>query len=107
MTANLETFAAILRDHLASYRRMPHHELAARIGSPLHGLDVIDGTTQGGTLYTIETNILWDDRSKRQIRVIASLSTGRRGCLLGFIPAFSPDVADEFILAPDGTFLGD
>ena len=107
MTADLETFAAILRDHLASYRRMPHHELAARIGSPLHGLDVIDSTTPGGAPYTIETNILWDDRSKRQIRVIASLSTGRRGCLLGFIPAFSPDVADEFILAPDGTFLGD
>jgi hypothetical protein len=107
MTADLETLAAILKDHLAIYRRMPHHELAARIESPLHGLDVIDGTTPGGTLYTIETNTLWDDRTKRQIRVMADLSTGTRGCLLGFIPAFSPEVADEFILTPDGTFLGE
>ena len=107
MTADLETLAAILKDHLASFRRMPHHELAARINSPLRGLDVMDGTTPGGTPYTIETNILWDDRTKRQIRVMADLSTGTRGCFLGFIPAFSPDVADEFILTPDGTFLGE
>jgi hypothetical protein len=107
MTADLETLAAILRDHLASYRRMPHHELAARIEPPLLGLDVIDGTSPDGTPYTIETNILWDDRTKRQIRVMADLSTGTRGCLLGFIPAFSPDVADEFILTPEGTFLGE
>jgi hypothetical protein len=51
MTADLDTLAAILKDHLALYRRMPHHELAARIDSPLHGLDVIDGTTSGGTQH--------------------------------------------------------
>lgn len=107
MTAGLETLAAILKDHLASYRRMPHHELAARIESPSKGLDVIDGTAPDGTPYTIETNILWDDRTKRQIRVMADLSTCTRGCLLGFIPAFSPDVSDEFILAPDGTFVSE
>jgi hypothetical protein len=38
---------------------------------------------------------------------MADLSTGMRGCLLGFIPAFSPHVADEFILTPEGTFLGE
>jgi hypothetical protein len=52
-------------------------------------------------------NILWDDRTKRHIRVIADLSTGTRGCLLGFIPAFAPDVSDEFILVPDAMFLGE
>ena len=107
MTADLETLAAILKDHLASYRRMPHHVLAARIESAHNGLEVIDGTAPDGTPYTIETNILWDDRHKRQIRVMADLSTCTRDCLLGFIPAFSPDVADEFILKPDGTFLGE
>jgi hypothetical protein len=50
---------------------------------------------------------LWDDRTKRHIRVIADLSTGTRGFLLGFIPAFSSDVSDEFILTPDGMFLGE
>ena len=107
MNADLEMLSAILKNHLASYRRMPHHELAALIEPPLLGLDVIGGTTPDGTPYTIETNILWDDRTKRQIRVMADLSTGTRGCLLGFIPAFSPDVADEFVLTPEGTFLGE
>jgi hypothetical protein len=107
MTADRDTLAAILKEHLASYRNMPHHELAARIESPNHGLDVIEGAAPDGTPYTIEMNILWDDRTKRHIRVIADLSTGTRGCLLGFIPAFSPDVSDAFILVPDGMFLGE
>lgn len=107
MTADRDTLAAILKEHLASYRNMPHHELAARIESPNHGLDVIEGAASDGTLYSIETNILWDDRTKRHIRVIADLSTGTRGFLLGFIPAFSSDVSDEFILTPDGMFLGE
>lgn len=86
---------------------MPHHVLAARIESPRDCLDVIEGTAPDGTPYTIETSILWDDRTKRHIRVMADLSTGTRGCLLGFIPLFQPDVADDFILKPDGTFLGE
>ena len=109
MTADRDTLAAILKQHLASYRKMSHSELAARLESPRHEdhLDVIDGTAPDGTTYTIETNIFWDDRSKRHIRVMADLSTGTRGCLLGFIPVFTPDVADDFILTPDGTFIGE
>ncbi|MFN7842845.1 MAG: hypothetical protein ACK5YR_02165 [Pirellula sp.] len=107
MTADRDTLAVILKDHLASYRKIPHHELAARIESTRHGLDVINGTAPDGTPYTIETNILWDDRTKRHIRVMADLSTNERGYLLGFIPAFSPDFGDDFILTPEGTFLGE
>lgn len=107
MTADRHALALILAEHLASYRAMSHAELAARLESPRHEdhLDVTDGTAPDGTTFTIETSILWDDRSKRHIRVISDLSTGTRGCLLGFIPIFTPDVADGFILAPDGTFI--
>jgi len=109
MTADRDILAAILKEHLASYRVMQHSKLAARLESPRHEdhLDVIDGSAPDGTMYTIETIILWDDHSQRHIRVISDLSTGTRGCLLGFIPIFTPDVADDFILASDGTFIGE
>jgi len=55
--------------------------------------------------YAIETSIIWDDRSTRHIRLMPDLSTGTNGCLLGFLPVFTSDVADGFILAPDGTFI--
>jgi hypothetical protein len=48
MTADRDTLAAILKEHLASYRNMPHHELAARIETPNHGLDVIEGAAPDG-----------------------------------------------------------
>ena len=107
MTANHEVLAAIFAEHLATYREMSHSELASRLDSPSHEdhLDVIDGTAPDGTSYTIETNILWDDRSKCHVRVMSDLSTGTRGCLLGFLPIFTPDVADSFIVAPDGRFI--
>ena len=105
MTADRDKIAEILAQHLASYREMPHSELAApRLEDHL---DVIDCITPDGTKYTIETNVLWDDRAKRHIRVISDLSTGTRGCLLGFIPIVTPDVAEGFILAPVGTFIGE
>jgi hypothetical protein len=107
MTTNRDTLAAILAEHLSSYRKKSHSELVARIESPRHSdrLDVTEGTTPDGTAYTIETNIAWDDRSKRHIRVMSDLSTCTNGRLLGFIPVLMPNVADSFILAPDGTFV--
>ena len=107
MTTDRGTLTAILAEHLSLYRAMSHCDLAARLDSPRHQdhLDVTDGTTPDGTDYTIETNIVWDDRSKRHIRVMSDLFTGTDGCLPGFLPVFRSDVADGFILAPDGTFI--
>ena len=109
MIADGDALSAILTQHLAAYRAMSHSELAARLESPRHQdhLDVIDGNAPDGTSYTIETNIVWDDRSKRHIRVISDLSTGKRGCLFGFVPIFTPDVVEDFILTPDGEFIGE
>ena len=107
MTDERDTLSAILSEHLATYRTMSHSELASRLESARHEdhLDVTDGITPDGTTYTIETNILWDDRDKRHIHVIADLTTGTRGCLFGFIPIFTPDVVQEFILGPDGNAI--
>jgi len=109
MTADREALMAILIEHLAGYRAMSHSELAKRLESRRKGdcLDVTDGVTADGTTYTIETNILWDDRSQRHIRVISDLTTGSRGCLFGLIPISVPNVTDDFIMDPSGNFIGE
>ena len=107
MTVDRDTLALILDEHLSSYRAMTYSDLAERLESPRHEdhLDVTDGSTPDGTAFTIETNILWDDHSKGHIRVMSHLSTDTRGWLLGFIPLFSSDVADGFVLCPDGSTI--
>jgi hypothetical protein len=50
MTADRDTLAAILAEHLSSYREISHTELAARLDSRRHSacLDVTAGTTPDG-----------------------------------------------------------
>ncbi|NND96477.1 MAG: hypothetical protein HKN47_04005 [Pirellulaceae bacterium] len=100
----------ILGECLATYRQQTHAGLAARLDdSSYHHtpVDVIQGTSHNGVGYTIEISILWDDKNRRHIRVMADLTSSNRGCLFGFIPVLKPDVADDFIMAPDGTFIGE
>jgi hypothetical protein len=88
---------------------MQPSSLAARLNdSPHHHdhLDVIEGNATDGTEYTIEVNLVWDDEEKQHIRVMGDLSSGTRGCLFGFIPVFTPDATDDFIIAPDGSTVG-
>ena len=107
MVTDRDNLAAILERHLKLYRDQTHDELAARLEQSHDHLDVTYGTTSDGTKYTIETNVLWDDHSKREIRVMADLTTENVGCLLGIIPIYTPNVADSFILAPNGMFVGE
>ncbi len=76
MTTDRKLLETLLVDHVAQYRATSYQDLASRLGSPRHSdhLDVFNGTTPDGIPYTIETNILWDDKAKGHIRVIADLS---------------------------------
>jgi hypothetical protein len=53
-----------------------------------------------GTPYQVEIGIVWDDKPGGDVRVLASIDDG------GFRSAFSP-MCDDFIMAPDGTFVGE
>lgn len=52
-----------------------------------------------GTTYQIEVQAVWDDRKKGHLRVIVSVDD--RGWR-----AIAP-ISDDFILAPDGSFVGE
>lgn len=86
----------ILADHMARYRAMSHGELAALIGDVL----VHEATGASGASYTLEFDILWDHEPGGHIRVVGAVDDG------GLRSAFSP-LTDDFILTPDGDFLGE
>ena len=57
----------------------------------------VDGSS--GRWYQIETSVFWDGAKDRDLRVIVSIDDG------GW-RAFAP-MTDDFIMAPDGSFVGE
>jgi hypothetical protein len=86
---------ALLRSHLQSYRDRSYAELAALIGS----VQVAQLAGAGGVEYQVEINFAWDDRPDGDIRVMGSIDDGG---WRAFIP-----LCEDFIMAPDGTFVGE
>lgn len=60
---------------------------------------VLDITAPDGTQCCVEINAMWDDKPDGNIRVIASIDDGG---WRAFVP-----VSDSFIVAPDGSFVGE
>jgi hypothetical protein len=85
----------VLSEHLQSYRARSYRELASRVGE----VDTREFSAPSGNLYQIEIQIFWDDQPGDNLRVIGSIDDGGWS-------AFRP-VTDDFILAPDGRFVGE
>jgi len=79
---------------LNSYRARSYADLVAIIGQA-EGIDV---SGPSGQRYQIEFNVLWDDKPGENVRVGASIDDG------SFPRAYSP-LTDDFIKAPDGSFV--
>ena len=86
---------ALLEAHLNSWRNKPHSELASLIGrqtcSELAGAS--------GATYQVEVEAFWDAKRGENIRVVAAIDGGGIGT---FMPLTS-----DFIVAPDGRFVGE
>jgi len=85
----------LLRDHLELYRRRAYRDLVALLGQP----QIAELEGANGVKYQVEVEVHWDVRPGDAVRVIGSIDDG------GW-RAFKPLTAD-FILAPDGTFVGE
>ena len=87
--------AALLREHLDGYRRRTYHDLVGlrdrRQVAELRG--------GSGRTYQIEVEIHWDGPPGGSVRVLGSIDDGG---LRSYIP-----ISQDFILAPDGTFVGE
>jgi len=92
---NREDVKALLAGRLAHYRGYRYEQLAALVGScqveELRGPD--------GTLYQLEFEIFWDDKPAGDVRVIGGIDGGD-------VSALTP-LTDDFIMAPDGRFVGE
>jgi hypothetical protein len=94
-TVNKREASELLSVALRAYRALPYSDLVARIGA-------VESTTVIGSLdveYQIEIQFLWDARPQGAIRVWGAIDDGRLRALF--------PLCDSFILAPDGTFVGE
>jgi hypothetical protein len=100
----------LLASHLATFRAWPYETLAKEIlrTTKAHDcLNHVEGTWDDGTEWQIEVNVFWDDRKGGDVRVIADLTTFNPNSWWNVVPIQTSDAADDFIMAPDGTFVGE
>ena len=87
--------AALLKVHLATYRRRAYGELLMIRGKP----QVTELLGDSGGRYQVEVEVFWDDRPGGALRVRGSIDDG------GW-RAIKP-LCDDFILSPDGRLVGE
>jgi hypothetical protein len=85
----------VLRNQLQSWRERTWTDLRCEIGHSWR-FEVTGGS---GTCYQGDVQVFWDDKPDGPIRVMASIDDGG---WRAFVP-----LTDDFILAPDGTFIGE
>ena len=86
---------AMLADVVSELRARSYDELRGLIGDP----QTQELAGSGGTTYQVEVQVFWDDKAERNLRVLGSIDDGG-------LSAFKP-LTDDFIIAPDGSFVGE
>ena len=86
---------SILAAHLATYRALSYEELAKRVDT----VETAEVEAPSGEQYQLEVQFLWDGKRNGDVRVIGSVDDG------GW-RAFAP-LPNDFIKAPDGSFVGE
>lgn len=88
----------VLDLQVKSFRDKNYHQLSMLIGSG----QVYTAVGASGVEYQIEVLVFWDrpDRPEENLRVILSIDDGR------FLSSLMP-LTTDFIMAPDGDFIGE
>ena len=86
----------VLAEVIARYRDRDYGALARLLGNP----EIFEAPGHSGKLYQIEAEALWDDKAEDNLRLIVSIDDG------GLLSSFSP-MSDDFVMAPDGSFVGE
>ena len=85
----------ILSGAIAELRERSYDLLRDSLGEP----EMREVAGPSGTTYQLETQVFWDSAPGGDLRVIVSIDDGR-------VSAFKP-LSDDFIIAPDGSFVGE
>ena len=92
---NQDEAKLILEEELKNYRRLTYGDLYSQLDKSA----CLEKITASGITYQIEIQVFVDDEAKHTLRVMAAIDDG--GCR-AFIP-----LCDDFIIAPDGSFVGE
>ena len=85
----------ILEDKLSEYRKLSYAELVEKVGEQ----ENFEGKNEKGEDYRIEFDFFYDGHEETDLRVTGMISYS------GWTDFF-PEVSD-FIIAPDGKFVGE
>ena len=92
---NKDEAKSLLSQELSRYRELPYAELFSLIDHS----ETFERAAPSGVTYQIEMQVFVDDISRQTLRVLGSIDDG------GW-RALSP-LCDDFILASDGSFVGE
>jgi hypothetical protein len=70
-------------------------------------VDTFEVKGASGADYQIEIQFFWDQKAQGDIRVLGSIDENPHRPLFGFLPIYSSSVMGDFILSPQGTFVGE
>jgi len=86
----------VLADKLSEYRNLSYEQLVSKVDQRS---DRFELPGSSGVMYQVVIRVVWDDKQGEDIRVLGSIDdSGWRS----FFP-----LGDDFIVAPDGTFVGE
>lgn len=85
----------LLAQQIEHLRSLTYEDLLGRLDQS----ETVEVVGPSGRKYFLQTQVFWDGRRDENLRVIANIDGG------GW-RAFSP-LGDDFIMAPDGSFVGE
>jgi hypothetical protein len=85
----------LLKGRVNQLRAISYHDLLGLLDKET--VIAVEGVS--GRRYSIETSVFWDGAKDRDLRVIVAIDDG------GW-RAYAP-MTDDFIMAPDGSFVGE
>jgi hypothetical protein len=85
----------LLKARVNQLRAISYHDLLGLLDKET----VVEVEGASGSRYSIETSVFWDGAKDRDLRVIVAIDDG------GW-RAYAP-MTDDFIMAPDGSFVGE
>lgn len=98
----------VLAERLAEFRSWSYDALVAKIEYTLicDCLEHFEETYSNGTGYQMEFNVFWDGEEGGNVRVFGDLNANRHLPIPG-TGVYTSQVPDSFIMAPDGSFVGE
>jgi hypothetical protein len=87
---------ALIQIELQRLRASSYQELASAVGK----VETKEVVGEDGITYQLETQVFWDGKKGADIRVMVSCDDGRGW--RAFVP-----LSDDFIVRPDGSFVGE